>query len=138
MVVGSHLPNESLAGPNGWRTLSRLQSSFFGEALELTKAGAKVLDFGLAKSAVDPGLTVTGHVMGTPACMAPERLEGRGCQPNFESGTPQALFDTDMVDTAIRTGPFSWDIAPDGKRFLNVSPNSAGTSSLNVLLNWRP
>ena len=58
--------------------------------------------------------------------------------PTFQSATPHALFDTDMVDTGIRTGPMSWDIAPDGKRFLIISENSAGTSSLNVILNWRP
>jgi hypothetical protein len=32
----------------------------------------------------------------------------------------------------------SWDIAPDGKRFLIINENSAGASSLNVTLNWRP
>jgi Tol biopolymer transport system component len=59
-------------------------------------------------------------------------------KPTFQSGTPHALFDTDMVDTGIRTGPMSWDIAPDGKRFLIISENSTGASSLNVILNWRP
>ena len=58
--------------------------------------------------------------------------------PTFQSGTPRALFDTEMVDTGIRTGPMSWDIAPDGKRFLIINENSAGASSLNVILNWRP
>jgi eukaryotic-like serine/threonine-protein kinase len=58
--------------------------------------------------------------------------------PNFQSGAPQPLFDTQMVDTGIRTGPMSWDIAPDGKRFLIISENFAGTSSMNVILNWRP
>ena len=48
------------------------------------------------------------------------------------------LFDTKMVDTGIRTGPMSWDIAPDGKRFLIISENSGGTTSLNVVLNWTP
>jgi serine/threonine protein kinase/roadblock/LC7 domain-containing protein len=56
----------------------------------------------------------------------------------FQSGTPRPLFDTNMVDTGIRTGPMSWDIAPDGKRFLIISENSADTASLNVILNWRP
>jgi hypothetical protein len=58
--------------------------------------------------------------------------------PTFQSGTPYALFDTEMVNTGIRTGPMSWDIAPDGKRFLIISENSAEASSLNVILNWRP
>ncbi len=58
--------------------------------------------------------------------------------PTFQSGTPHALFDTEMVDTGIRTGPMSWDLAPDGKRFLIISDKSQETSSLNVILNWRP
>ena len=59
-------------------------------------------------------------------------------QPTFQSGTPHALFDTHMTDTGIRTGPMSWDIAPDGKRFLIITDSSEGASSLNVVLNWRP
>ncbi len=58
--------------------------------------------------------------------------------PTFQSGTPRALFDTDMIDTGIRTGPMSWDIAADGKRFLIISDESQDTPSLNVILNWRP
>ena len=58
--------------------------------------------------------------------------------PVFHAGTPHALFNTDMVDTGIRTGPLSWDIAPDGKRFLIITDKSQDTSSLNVILNWRP
>src|SRR5436190_20437086 len=34
--------------------------------------------------------------------------------PEFMSGNPHPLFRTDIVDTGIRTGPMSWDIAPDG------------------------
>ncbi len=45
----------------------------------VTKAGVKVLDFGLAKSTQDETLTVANAVMGTPAYMAPEQREGKAC-----------------------------------------------------------
>jgi Tol biopolymer transport system component len=58
-------------------------------------------------------------------------------KPVFQAGTPQTLFDSEIVDTGIRTGPLSWDLAPDGKRFLIITPSSTDTSSLTVALNWR-
>jgi Tol biopolymer transport system component len=58
--------------------------------------------------------------------------------PIFHSGTPHALFDTEMLDTGIRNGPMSWDIAPDGKRFLIITDKTQETLFLNVILNWRP
>src|SRR5271156_4263282 len=45
----------------------------------LTKAGVKVLDFGLAKSSEDATLTSRNVVIGTPAYMAPEQREGKEC-----------------------------------------------------------
>jgi eukaryotic-like serine/threonine-protein kinase len=57
-------------------------------------------------------------------------------RPVFQSGTPHSLFQTDIVDTGIRTGPLSWDIAPDG-RFLIISETSIDPS-ITVMLNWHP
>jgi Tol biopolymer transport system component len=55
--------------------------------------------------------------------------------PAFKSGNPHRLFQTDIVDTGIRTGPMSWDIAPDG-RFLIISETSNDVT-ITVVLNWR-
>jgi eukaryotic-like serine/threonine-protein kinase len=58
-------------------------------------------------------------------------------RPVFQADTPHPLFSSNIVDTGIRNGPLSWDIAPDGKRFLIITPNSSETSTVTVVLNWR-
>ncbi|MGP8243728.1 MAG: protein kinase domain-containing protein [Bryobacteraceae bacterium] len=56
-------------------------------------------------------------------------------QPVFQSSNPQTLFLTQIVDTGIRTGPTSWDVAPNG-RFLIITESSID-ASLTLALNWR-
>ena len=56
--------------------------------------------------------------------------------PAFQTGVPRSLFATDLVDTGIRSGPMSWDVAADGNRFLIISDSSTD-SSLTVILNWQ-
>ena len=56
-------------------------------------------------------------------------------EPVFRNGTPRRLFQTGIVDTGIRNGPMSWDIAPDG-RFLIITDTSVDTT-VTATLNWR-
>lgn len=55
--------------------------------------------------------------------------------PDFSYGSPRRLFQTGLVDTGIRNGPMSWDIAPDG-RFIIITDPSVDTS-ITAILNWR-
>ena len=57
----------------------------------LTRHGVKVLDFGLAKITAAASITETDAVMGTPAYMAPEQVEGR------ESSSAADLFSLGLV-----------------------------------------
>jgi serine/threonine protein kinase len=68
----------------------------------LTRHGVKVLDFGLAKVLSTTGITETNAVMGTPAYMAPEQLEGQG------PGSATDLFSLGLVlyEMAVGKLPF--------------------------------
>ncbi|MBZ5677714.1 MAG: serine/threonine protein kinase [Acidobacteriia bacterium] len=66
----------------------------------MAKSGVKVLDFGLAKLQTHPGETLTGTnvVMGTPAYMAPEQLEGK------EAGPWSDIYSLGLVLQEMATG----------------------------------
>ncbi len=49
--------------------------------IKLTESGAKLLDFGLARSTVKPGLTAPGLLVGSPIYLAPELWRGRAHSP---------------------------------------------------------
>ena len=67
----------------------------------MTKTGVKVLDFGLARSPGDPFLTEPGHVIGTPAYMAPERAEGK------EADERADIYALGLILVVMATGQFS-------------------------------
>jgi eukaryotic-like serine/threonine-protein kinase len=68
----------------------------------VTRHGVKVLDFGLAKMLSTTGITETNAVMGTPAYMAPEQVEGG------EPGSAADLFSLGLVlyEMAVGKLPF--------------------------------
>jgi hypothetical protein len=79
----------------------------------LTKSGVKVLDFGLARSPGDPMLTEPGHVIGTPAYMAPERAEGK------EADERADIYALGLMLAEMATGGFSKfpkDLPPELER----------------------
>ena len=47
-------------------------------------------------------------------------------------GPPTMVFEQDWVNVGGR----SYEISPDGRRFLVIDPASSTTATLNVVLNW--
>jgi eukaryotic-like serine/threonine-protein kinase len=93
-IEGSTLAAEIKKGPLAPETAARYGAQIAGALAEahslgivhrdlkpsnvmVTRHGVKVLDFGLAKVLSTTGITETNAVMGTPAYMAPEQVEGR-------------------------------------------------------------
>jgi serine/threonine protein kinase/Tol biopolymer transport system component len=55
----------------------------------------------------------------------------------FESGAPVALFQTHLRQVVSFMDAFSYDVAPDGQRFLlNARVDEANAAPLSVVLNW--
>ncbi len=93
---------------------------------------AKVADFGIAKSTQGLDLTIAGQVIGTPAYLAPERLDGQPATPQsdlyslgvvlyealagrqpFSGETPLALAHAVHTTTPVPLGQLRPDLAPD-------------------------
>jgi serine/threonine-protein kinase len=59
-----------------------------------------------------------------------------GSGPQFEHSAPKLLFSRPGL--ALQEFYRSYDVHPDGKRFLMLSSGDAEARSLNVIFNWRP
>ncbi|MBP2329944.1 serine/threonine protein kinase [Kibdelosporangium banguiense] len=55
-----------------------------GNVMVPARDSAKLTDFGIAQSFEDPRLTTTGTLIGSPAYMSPERLEGGEVSPAWD------------------------------------------------------
>ena len=60
--------------------------------------------------------------------------------PKFEAGAPQALFDALIRPGSLAAGPFFYDVAADGRRFLfnTLATDRAGPAPtpITVIVNW--
>jgi hypothetical protein len=72
--------------------------------------------------------------------LAPDRrLMSARVKPSagaFQWDAPRALFQTAVVDLGPYRGSHSYDVAPDGERFLILTRRPQGTSPAVAILNW--
>ncbi|MFD2767281.1 serine/threonine-protein kinase [Micromonospora eburnea] len=143
LLNGEELEQRLTAGPLPWREAVEIGAQV-AEALAaahrlgivhrdvtpanvmMTQVGAKVLDFGIATRIGAPDEDEDGGTFGTPAYVAPERLDGAPAQPAtdvyslgvllFEALTGQPPYPADtweQVGTALaEAGPLSLDGVP--------------------------
>jgi serine/threonine protein kinase len=76
----------------------------------VTKAGAKLLDFGLATLRPQAGAAVPSSVVAVDV----------STQPGFSVGRPPTLFEGDYMRSEFPLTGFAYDVSPDGQRFLMV------------------
>ncbi|MEV4659066.1 serine/threonine-protein kinase [Micromonospora sp. NPDC049301] len=72
------------------------------ENVMLTPTGAKVLDFGIAAVAGDPEIDFEGRLLGTPAYLAPERLEAGEVLPACD------VYALGLLAHRVLTGRLPW------------------------------
>ena len=79
----------------------------------------KVADFGIAKgvSTIDPALTATGLVIGTPAYLPPERLAGGQATPSGDLYALGIVLHEALIGDRVKHG----DVAPAGPARLPAS-----------------
>ncbi len=106
----------------------------------LTKPGAKVLDFGLAKMSTDETITIANTVLGTPAYMSPEQREGREADPRTDIYA-LGLILREMIagkrDVVLTEPPYLAHII---RNCLNESPDDRWQSAADIQrqLEWSP
>jgi len=91
----------------------------------LTRHGVKVLDFGLAKMLSESGITESRAIMGTPAYMAPEQVEGR------EPTSATDLFSLGLVLYEMAAGRLPFPGASLGQMLSTGSPTATPAPSRN-------
>ncbi len=145
-IEGSTLAAEIKKGPLGIENVARYGAQIANALAEahalgivhrdlkpsnimLTRHGVKVLDFGLAKilsrgkTLSEPSITEVGGVMGTPAYMAPEQVEGR------EPSSVTDLFSLGLVLYEMAAGQLPFPGASLGQMLSSGSQAALPTSS---------
>lgn len=59
-------------------------------------------------------------------------------EPEFNSSTPRALFEGEYIEVGGPDGPRSYDVTPDGQRFVMLKPyeEPSAPSQVIVALEW--
>ena len=100
----------------------------------ITKAGVKLLDFGLAKLLSEKSAVSPLSQMPTQDDSEPLTAEGAIL------GTPEALFTAQLGNTPLQGNQRQhYAVSPDGERFLMVTGLGPGQDTpITVILNWNP
>jgi predicted Ser/Thr protein kinase len=89
----------------------------------LAADGPRVIDFGIAKALQNPGLTVTGMLIGTPGFLSPEQVEGRELTPASDVFALGSV----LVYAATGRGPYGdGDVAALMYRVVHAAPSLSG------------